>query len=81
MSTVKKSDDVIGKLRSYKVFQIAVFDVVATIVGAFLLWKGLIHFTELKLSFFFVTCVMFLLGILAHRIFGIRTTVDKFLFP
>lgn len=75
------STDVLGKLRSYKVFQIAIFDVVATIIGAFLLWKGLAHFTELNLSFLPVMCGMFLLGIVSHRIFGIRTAVDKFLFP
>jgi hypothetical protein len=78
---LKKEDDILGKLRSFKVFQIAIFDVVATIFGAFLLWKGLTHFTELNLSFLFVVCGMFLLGIVSHRIFGIRTTVDKFLFP
>ena len=74
-------NDALGNLRSYKFFQIAIFDVVATIIGAFLLWKGLTHFTELKVSFLFVMCGMFLFGIVSHRIFGIRTTVDKFLFP
>lgn len=69
------------KLRSYRILHIAIFDVVATIFGAFLLWKGLVHFTSLKLSFLFVMCLMFLSGIVAHRIFGVRTTVDKFLFP
>ncbi len=72
---------IIDKLRSYRILHIAIFDVVATIFGAFLLWKGLLHFTTLKLSFLFVMCFIFLLGIFAHRIFGVRTTVDKFLFP
>ena len=67
-------------LRSYKVLQIALFDVSATILGAYLLWFALVRFTKIKIPFLFVMIGMFLLGIVAHRIFGIRTTVDKFLF-
>ena len=68
-------------LRSYKVLQIALFDVSATILGSYLLWFALDRLTKIKIPFLFVMIGMFLLGIVAHRIFGIRTTVDKFLFP
>ena len=72
---------VIENVSSYRFLQIALFDVSATILGAYLVWLGLNRLTTIKFSFFFVTICMFLLGIVAHRIFGIRTTVDKFLFP
>ena len=67
-------------LRSYKVLQIALFDVSATILGAYLLWFALVRLTKIKISFLFVMICMFLVGIVVHRIFDIRTTVDKFLF-
>ena len=74
-------NDVLGKLRSYRLFHIAIFDVLATISGALLMWKCLTYYTRFKLSFLFVICCVFGIGIVSHRVFGIRTTVDRFLFP
>ena len=70
--------DIFGRPRegahAYRVFDIAVVDVAATIVVAFIVsrlfgvafWKSLI--------------AMFLLGIISHRAFCVRTTVDKLIF-
>jgi uncharacterized membrane protein YcaP (DUF421 family) len=63
-------------LRSFRIFQIAIFDVVATIIGAYLLDKYL-NINDLIFTIVFT----FLLGIIVHRLLNIRTTVDKFLFP
>lgn len=60
---------------SYRIFDLAVVDVAATIVVAFLIarffgfvfWKSLV--------------TLFLVGIIAHRAFCVRTTVDKWVFP
>ena len=60
---------------SYRFFNIAVVDVVLTILAAyFLSWLT-------KYSFFYCVIAFFILGIIAHRAFCVRTTVDKILFP
>lgn len=71
--------DIFGRPRegahAYRIFDIAVVDVVATIIAAFLVarvfdiafWKSLVG--------------LFLVGILSHRAFCVRTTVDKLVFP
>ena len=71
--------DIFGRPRegahAYRIFDIAVVDVVATIIAAFLVarvfgvafWKSLVG--------------LFIAGILSHRAFCVRTTVDKLVFP
>lgn len=59
----------------YRFFNIAIIDVVLTIVLAYVIsW-----FFEYPLLL--TLGILFLLGILMHRFFCVRTTVDKFLFP
>jgi hypothetical protein len=60
---------------SYRIFNIAIMDVVFTIIGAIIfswlfniaMWKSIVG--------------LFLLGIFFHRLFCVRTTIDKVLFP
>jgi hypothetical protein len=71
--------DLFGRPRegahSYRIFDIAVVDVAATVVVAYVIarifglsiWKSLV--------------VLFIVGILSHRMFCVRTTVDKLVFP
>jgi hypothetical protein len=60
---------------SYRFFNIAVVDVILTVLAAyFFSWLT-------KYSFFYSLVTFFILGIIAHRAFCVRTTVDKFLFP
>ena len=62
-------------VHAYRMFNIAIVDVVATILVAVLLhWWC-------KLDVFILLGLFFLLGILAHRAFCVRTTVDRWLFP
>ena len=65
----------IGKGFHFHVGGVAVMDVMATIVGA---W-GIAYYMKwpIPLTIF----GMFVLGILAHRVLHIRTTLDKLLFP
>lgn len=70
--------DIFGRPRegahAYRIFDIAVVDVAATVVVAFIIarifgvafWKSLV--------------VLFLVGIISHRMFCVRTTVDKWVF-
>ena len=60
---------------SYRFFNIAVVDVILTVLAAyFFSWLT-------KYSFFYSLVTFFILGIIAHSAFCVRTTVDKFLFP
>tara|TARA_Y100000590_G_scaffold310071_1_gene350221 strand:+ start:497 stop:775 length:279 start_codon:yes stop_codon:yes gene_type:complete len=75
--TIKKLFGEPGKgVHSYRLFNIAYIDVIATFIGAFLLQKIFFPKTKyIKVLFF-----LFLSGIILHRLFDVRTTVDKLLF-
>lgn len=74
-----KYSDVFGipskGVHSYRLFDVAIVDVVGTIIVAFILqiffggayWKHVL--------------ILFMLSIVLHRSFCVRTTVDKLLFP
>ena len=67
----------VGKgLHSYRIFDIAYIDVILTMIGAYFVNK---YFYPSKkyCSILFWT---FITGIVAHRLFCVRTTVDKLLF-
>jgi len=73
-----KYKDIFGRpnegVHSYRLFNIAIIDVILTIIAAVLLswffnisiWKSII--------------CLFLIGIFFHRLFCVRTTIDKLLF-
>jgi len=63
-------------IHSYRVFNIAIIDVVMTMIGAYLLQKTFFK----KHSYMKVMIVLFLVGIISHRLFCVRTTVDQMLF-
>jgi hypothetical protein len=54
---------------------LATADVAATLLGAYYIGRAF------KISYWEAAAYTFAAGILAHRAFGVRTTVDKFLFP
>jgi hypothetical protein len=60
---------------SYRILNVAIVDVTFTIVGA----AVFSYFT--KYPFLYVLGGFFLFGIVCHRLFCVRTTVDKALFP
>ena len=62
-------------IHSYRLFGVAIVDVIMTIVVA---WVLSYFF---KLGFTKTLIILFLLGIILHRSFCVRTTVDKILFP
>jgi hypothetical protein len=73
-----KYKDMFGKpnegLHKYKIFNIAIVDVLLTIIIAVLISY------LLKIHFLIILIILFLLGIILHRFFCVKTTVDKFLF-
>jgi len=62
-------------IHSYRLFGVAIADVIMTIIGALLLSFFF------KTNFLYTLITLFLLGIFLHRIFCVRTTIDKLLFP
>jgi hypothetical protein len=73
-----KYKDILGQpgkgLHKYRIFNIAIVDVILTIIVAYLIS----YFY--KTHFFITLLILFILGIILHRLFCVKTTVDKFLF-
>jgi hypothetical protein len=71
--------DLFGKvgegIHSYRIANIAIVDVILTILGA-----ALLHLVFPSYRFITILIALFLLGIILHRLFCVRTTVDRILF-
>jgi hypothetical protein len=63
-------------LHSYRIGNVAIIDVIFVILASLLLQK----FYNKKINIAIYLIVFFTLGIFFHRLFCVRTTVDKFLF-
>ena len=74
-----KYKDVLGKPRQvvhkYRIFNIAIVDVIFTVLAAYLINKSFPNY-----KFIYILLVLFLLGIVMHRIFCVETTIDQLLF-
>jgi hypothetical protein len=74
-----KYKDALGKpgkgVHSYRFMGVAIADVIMTLIGAFIIS----YFSGY--SFLMVAAILFILGIILHRLFCVRTTIDKILFP
>ena len=74
-----KYKDIFGEVNkgvhSYRLFNIAIVDVLLTILAAVL-----IKFFMPNYNIMYILICLFILGIIAHRIFCVKTTVDKLLF-
>lgn len=62
-------------IHSYRLFGVAIADVIMTLVGSLILSY------LLNIKFIYVAIFAFILGIILHRLFCVRTTVDVLLFP
>lgn len=62
-------------IHSYRLFGFAIMDIIMTIIAAYLI----AYFFQK--SFVNTLILLFILGIILHRVFCVRTTVDKLLFP
>jgi hypothetical protein len=60
---------------SIRIGNIAIVDVVLTLVGAYIIAY------YARASFAWTAAGLFMLGIVLHRLFCVRTTIDKLLFP
>jgi hypothetical protein len=78
MVNLCKYKDIFGKpnegIHSYRIMDIAVFDLIGTIIISYMLS----YFTNIK--FIKILLLLFLIGILCHHIFCVKTTIDTLLF-
>jgi hypothetical protein len=62
-------------IHSYRLGGIAIADVIMTIIGAYFISLAF------RWNFVYTLIGLFILGIILHHIFCVRTTIDKLLFP
>ena len=62
-------------IHSYRFMGVAIADVIMTIIASIIISK------IFNISFFYTCVFLFILGIILHRLFCVRTTIDKLLFP
>jgi hypothetical protein len=67
--------DINTGVHSYRIFNIAIIDVLGTIFIAYI-----IYIFNPKINFFYILLCLFLLGIILHHIFCVKTTIDKIIF-
>jgi len=61
-------------VHSYRLFGVAIMDVIMTIIVAYIIS----YFSNY--SFIYTLVFLFILGIILHRLFCVKTTIDKLLF-
>lgn len=61
-------------VHSIRLFNVAIVDVIMTVVGAYYISK------YFNYEFRLVLIILFLLGIVAHKIFCVDTTINKLIF-
>ena len=75
-----KLNQIFGKekegMHAYRIFDIAYIDVIITLIVAFFIQKAFCPKTE----YYKVLLFYFIFGIIIHRIFDIRTTIDRLIF-
>ena len=65
----------VGKgIHSIRLFDIAIIDAGMTVIVGYLISK------YFKFNLWKVLLILFVLGIISHRLFCVRTTIDKLLF-
>jgi len=66
-------------IHKYRIFNIAIVDVLLSILTAIIIYYLLKYF-KYDIQFCYILTFIFLLGIVLHRLFCVRTTIDKLLF-
>ena len=78
MCIFKKFKDIFGKpnegLHKYRIFNIAIIDVLLTLLLAYIISS------KYKVCIYKTFIALFILSIILHRLFCVRTTIDKLLF-
>lgn len=80
MVNLCKYKDIFGKpgqgVHSYRVANIAIVDVLFTLLGGYLINRYFFNNKHLIKT----TLILFILGIIFHRLFCVKTTINKLIF-
>ena len=76
--------NILGKpkegMHSYRVFDIAIFDVIFTLIGAYLIQMIMNTFFGWETNYFIYLLGLFVFSIVCHRLFCVKTKIDGLLF-
>ncbi len=76
--------DIFGKpntgLHEFRLFNLALIDIIFTLIFAYVFYYILNSIYGYQINYFLVLIVLFIISIVLHRLFCVKTTVDKFLF-
>jgi hypothetical protein len=61
-------------VHSYRIFNLAIIDVIFTIIGGYII-ANLLNWSKTN-----TIIGLFILGIFMHRLFDVKTTIDKIIF-
>ena len=61
-------------IHTYRLLNLAIIDIIATIIGAFIISY------LFNLNFILCLLCLFLLGIILHKLFCVNTTINKLIF-
>ena len=66
-------------LHSIRIFDLAVVDVISTILLGIIIHYCLEKFFNYYIKLWIILVILFISGIILHRLFCVRTTIDKLL--
>ena len=64
---------------SFRIFDLAVFDIISTIILGIVIKFLIIRIFDYNIELWIILVILFGLGIVLHRLFCVRTTIDKLL--
>ena len=68
-------------VHSIRICNLAIIDILSTIVGGIFLQYFLQRIFNYYIKLWIILVILFISGIILHRLFCVRTTIDKLLFP
>ena len=78
-----KYKDIFGKpntgLHKYRIYNIAVIDVIATLLLAYIIQNFLLKKFNYKIEYIKLFTILVILSVLIHKIFCVNTTLTNFL--
>lgn len=63
-------------IHKYRFFNVAIIDVIATLIVSYYIYR----YNNKKIKLINITIMMFILGIIMHKIFCVKTTINNLLF-
>lgn len=67
-------------VHAYRIFNIAIVDLILTFFGTYIIYYLVNKYYNKNISFWIYFLVIFIIGIMMHRLFCVRTTIDRLMF-